>query len=569
MFVNELMRDLKKLFSSGIYVIFTLLAGVLSYGFEITHFSMGIDDISMHMYLDKGLLPETGRWVLFLINKVILLSAFNPFVTEVVGFIFLYIAAGIFCVLIMRISKGSVSIHALTVFAAIFISNPLFSEVDIYYLHNAADLGWILVGTALLVSFGSLEYICGNKGGKFSEAVKETLPGVITASLLLWIAAGCYESFMFVYISCMILILLVNGMMNSEKIRFKTVLSYGLFTFITCLAAFILRSIICGIIPPVFGLDDMTSDYVSYRSAGDAIRELFLSGDHELLKSIIRDEIVRYHINALVYLPIALYVAAMILILAVSLYCCIKHKSIWYILLWASLEAVPFLQSFVSGYLFPYRAAQFIPIVTAFGALVMYLCIRDLKRFSKAARVIYTVVFSVIIFNCCNRLNYNFYLDHMRYENDKRMLGEVTHDLYEAASVKYGDELCVYFAGHYRVPLAFRDGFYISVNDPKFAMMTALIKPIDAGLGSVNGHVSDGKYFYDHEMMFPLFLWGREAFNGTCDELVRFINMHGAGLTTIHSADEIRAANEHAYEMPCWPAEGSIELRDGYVLVRI
>ena len=555
------MSELKKLIENRLYLLSTLLVGVLSYGFSITHYSMGIDDTSMGMYLDKGLLPETGRWVLFLLNKLVHISDFAPYFSEVIGFALLYVSALVFCELLMRISGDKLPVFSYIVFTAFFISNPLFSENDIYYLHNAADIGWLCIAVSLLISY---EIYKDHKKG-----FKNNLSKICSAVALLWVAAGCYESFIFVYMTCVLLIIFIDAAIRNEKIGFAKLIGTVFCAGIGCLAALICRIIICKIIPVLFGLDDVTSSYVGYRGALSGLKDVFFSGDAELFKELVRDQIVTYHLNGFVYLPIALNVITMMVLLAACITLAVRKKSPAFVFVWLFVEMIPFFQSFILGYISPLRSAQVIPVtVGIMMAYIVYLA-DGLKKKRKPVCIAVGIVFGILILNSSSRLNYNFYLDRMRYENDKNLMLSITEDAYRTAGVRYGDELNVYFAGHMSVPLAFRDEFYISVNDSRFKIMSSLVSIIDPSVHSLNKHVMDGKYFFDGEMVYPMFLWGKEAFNGTNDELVRFINIHGAGLTTIHDMDEIRRAKEEAESMPSWPADGSILVKDGYVLINV
>jgi hypothetical protein len=206
-------------------------------------------------------------------------------------------------------------------------------------------------------------------------------------------------------------------------------------------------------------------------------------------------------------------------------------------------------------------------IVIFTAMMVLYMSVAVGKK--KPGTVLYIVTCVLITAAFVVRLNHNFKLDQMRYENDARLMTEISTGVCKAAGVNCGDDLCVYFAGYSGVALEFRKGFFIDESDARVKIMRLIMKPLDGGHNIVGRQIVDGLYFYDHEMQYSHFMWAREAFNGTNDELVRFINLHGGSFTTIHDLDEINDAKEYAESMPVWPEEGSVVSRDGYYLVHV
>ena len=62
-----------------------LLTAVCAYGYKVTNVTIGIDDTPSLYYFEEGLIAIVGRWVLFLLNKVIFLAEFVPFVTDFIA----------------------------------------------------------------------------------------------------------------------------------------------------------------------------------------------------------------------------------------------------------------------------------------------------------------------------------------------------------------------------------------------------------------------------------------------------------------------------------------------------
>ena len=65
-----------------LYMGILLLTAVCAYGYKVTNATIGIDDTPSLYYFEEGLIAIVGRWVLFLLNKVVSLAEFVPFVTD-------------------------------------------------------------------------------------------------------------------------------------------------------------------------------------------------------------------------------------------------------------------------------------------------------------------------------------------------------------------------------------------------------------------------------------------------------------------------------------------------------
>ena len=59
-----------------------IIAAVAGYGYEITHSSLGIDDVCIGLYFDDGLGVSIGRWPFYVINKLFHVTEFEPFIME-------------------------------------------------------------------------------------------------------------------------------------------------------------------------------------------------------------------------------------------------------------------------------------------------------------------------------------------------------------------------------------------------------------------------------------------------------------------------------------------------------
>ena len=126
-----------------------LLTAVCAYGYKVTNVTIGIDDTPSLYYFEEGLIAIVGRWVLFLLNKVISLAEFVPFVTDFIAVCLLVLAAIVWTVLFYSVLGEKIPVVGYAFFAAIFVSSPLISEVFTYFLHNGIAIGYLCCGLSL------------------------------------------------------------------------------------------------------------------------------------------------------------------------------------------------------------------------------------------------------------------------------------------------------------------------------------------------------------------------------------------------------------------------------------
>lgn len=293
------------------------LTAACSYGFAVTHYSIGIDDTAVGLYLEEGLEVTMGRWTVFLVNKLFHLSEFSPFMMEFVGVLLLMLGVTLFAVLLRRIfgqevetgllpSNGDIEqgakhlrhqaeIWGYTFFACAFLSNPILSEVYVYYYHDGVDLGYIVTALALLCFMDGME-----------QTGRKKLLLDLGSMLFVWIAVGCYESFLILYILGILVILFLRGMAGKVKLTLShMVKNLGIGTFL-CVGCVVLRSITISLVTALFGLQDVVG-IMAQRNLSEMLA--LFRGEEGLLDffMLVKRFWIVYHVNALVYLPVTVY----------------------------------------------------------------------------------------------------------------------------------------------------------------------------------------------------------------------------------------------------------------------
>lgn len=78
--IYELRKQIDYFLRNKIYMVSLIIAAVAGYGYEITHSSLGIDDVCIGLYFDDGLGVSIGRWPFYVINKLFHVTEFEPFI---------------------------------------------------------------------------------------------------------------------------------------------------------------------------------------------------------------------------------------------------------------------------------------------------------------------------------------------------------------------------------------------------------------------------------------------------------------------------------------------------------
>ena len=442
-----------------------------------------------------------GRWTLFLINKLFRIDSFMPFITELAGAVLLLAGVVLFCVLLRRIFEDKVGILGYTAFACVFISFPFISEVWIYYFHNGVDLGYILLALSLLLFLDGFEHTGKRRLGCF-----------LGSMLLLCAAVGCYESFLILYVTGVLVILFFRGLVGREQMNLRVV--WKLFVCV-CLSigCIILRVVIQRLVTAIFSLQDL-GEITAAREVANTLG-MFAGDDwaYNLFMLVKRYWLV-FFVNAAVYFPIAEYAASVAFFGIASILLTVKKKNGWYLLLSVGMAAAPVTLSFVVEMAPSYHSCLFMPFFVAAAMLLPYLLLERV---------------------------------------------EVIRD--------YGADAKVIFTGSYKTPYTLIQDYYIDYSSSELQIIAFLTDWLDPHLKEK--YYMPYGYSFVGDLKDSVIEWGLYAYGKPGLELQNFLAMHGYSLQVetdleLHEKAEAFAEGEG---MPGWPEKGSIAVMDGYVVV--
>ncbi len=581
--MKDWIKEFVAFWKNKYYVMALSLTAVFSFGYLVTHQAVGIDDTPYAYYFEEGLAAIVGRWVMFLVNKVLHISDFAPFVTDLAGVLILMAAVTVWCVLMKRIFGEKIPMAGYILYACLFLSNPLHSEVFTYYLHNGVATGYLFCGISLCFFADGVFRLQTKKMQSVTDekryAAVRRLCGVWKQWLLslvcLWIAMGCYESFMVVWLVGVCVVLCSMRMCSAPCLDPKN--SLGIFwalcvAAVIAVAGMILRSLMVAGITAVFGLEYLQEEAVQ-RSVTEMMGWMSDPENAGLLGMILKRIFVMYGVFAYAYYPIKIYVIACAAIGIVSVWMGIRKKSLWIPVLAVGSFIASYLLVIIEGKATLYRAAQFLPMVCAWGLLLTVYAARGISAVirkhksvglgQKGASVLHGIVCAALViavWNQCTDMNKWFYIDDMKYQNAKETASQIFYELEKNFDLSKP----IAFTGTYLVPRSIIADAYVEFNSEIFYKMKRVTDPIDPHL--LEKYNREYGVWVAQTPSLSVIEWGREAFDSG-QELERFFAMHGHQIQTLDDWEQFQKAVELSIGMPSFPEEGSIVDMGEYIIV--
>lgn len=542
------------------YMAVLSLAAAGSYGFLITHQTVGIDDTPYAYYFEEGLAAIVGRWVLFLLNKIIHIADFSPFLTDFAAVLIFMTAAAVWSVLFYSVLKDSVPMWGYAFFAGFFIANPLHSEVFTYYLHNGVAIGYLSCGISLISFREGMLRMAGRTKGEKSTLKKYIMPFVIS-SLFLWAAVGCYESFMIVWLLGVLLVLLTERIMGLRRGIFASLGLAGL----VAIGGIMLRSIMIVLLTKGFGLEYLQGEAVR-RSMTEMAAWIFEPGAQAEFHMALKRIFIMYGVFAYAYYPIFIFVMAAAVMLGFGVVRSLQRRDGWIALLTVGCFVVSFLLVVIEGKATLYRSAQFLPVICAYGVVLFAYAVHNFGVWRPGRVSVWlnragAFMLFVLLFNQCSDMNKWFYVDYLKYEDAKNTMNQIAYELEKDFDISKP----VIFTGTYKLPKSIIEDAYVGYNTPVFYKMKRLADMVDPHLLEKYNRGEYGVWVAQTPALSVLD-WGRYAFDSDA-ELVRFFSMHGHTLQALLDISLYEEAELFSLNLPDFPAEGSIVDRGEYIVV--
>lgn len=562
-----------RFWQNRLYMGILLLTAVCAYGYKVANATIGIDDTPSLYYFEEGLIAIVGRWVLFLLNKVVALAEFVPFVTDFAAVVILVLAAIAWSALFYSVLGEKVPVIGYAFFGAVFISSPLISEVFTYFLHNGIAIGYLCCGISLCCV---REWQSGRRKMQKKSGIREkincfALSKIAVAAVFLWIAMGCYESFMILWLAGLMLLLLTEriALGRQEKDVFATLVAGA----VTALLAIVLRSLMIVVVTKVFHLEYLQGEAVQ-RSVTEMLGWMLQPGVFSELAMILKRTFVLYGVFAYAYLPIRIFVLSACVITVVTLVRVIRGRDLWALVLLPAAYLAAFSLLFIEGKATLYRSAQFLPVFCGYGALLLVYGIWQLtgnsakktkkamgRKLSAGVRGLTFLVLAVILWNQCMDMTRWFYIDKKKYDEAVKTVDQIALDLERG----FDTSKPVIFTGNYEIPYSIIQDAYVSYSSPIYYKMKRLTDLIDPELLDKYNRGSKGVWVAQTPSL-SVIDWGRYAFDSDA-ELVKFFGMHGHQLVALEDISLYADAEKESLDLPEYPQEGYIVDKGEYIIV--
>ena len=455
------------------------------------------------------------------------------------------------------------------------MSSQLISEVFTYFLHNGIAIGYLCCGLSLCCVRewqGSIRKM--RKGSGIREKFDcLAVMRLVAAAVFLWIAMGCYESFMILWLAGLMLLLLTEriGMGAERKGQTGTC---GVFCTLAggvmcALAAVILRSLMIVVLTKAFHLEYLQGEAVQ-RSMTEMLAWMFRPGAFSELAMILKRTFVLYGVFAYAYLPIRIFVLAAVVITVVAMIRVIRGRDLWALALLPAAYLAAFSLLFIEGKATLYRSAQFLPIFCGYGALLFAYGIWSLtgcigrgmhRKVCLGVRGIAVAVLVVITWNQCIDMTKWFYIDRQKYEAAVKTVDQIALDLER----DFDTSKPVVFTGNYEIPYSIIQDAYVGYGTETYAKMKRITDRIDPDLLDKYNRGSKGVWVAQTPAL-SVIEWGRYAFDNDA-ELVKFFAMHGHTIVPLLDGSLYAEAEAKSVDLPKYPEDGYIVDQGDYIIV--
>lgn len=547
--MKKYLDTFKEFLNSRLYCGILVLVGVCTYGFLISHYAIGIDDTAIPLYFDEGLAPYMGRWTLYTLNKVIPLTKMSPFFVESISTVMLLFSVTAWCVLLKETCGKNVEfpIWVYAIYASIFITCPLISEVYVYYLHNGICLAYGLIAIALLALWEALH----------GEINRRKICALLISSVLLTIAMGCYETMLLVYIMAAIMIFIFHRMRDVKSAGIIQWIVMGSIILIISLG---MRSVI---IRWLNYINDFETAFIGLDS-DQRISVLSGMGRDEIVMNI-KYYFIKYFINAISYFPIRMLLCSYAVLGCIAVIFSVMKRDCWIIICTILLPIIPASMCLVEGNAIAYRAAQYVPVVITFTVFYVAVLIWRIPWKAYLFRSVYAILLSVLIWTQIAEMNQWFMVDYMRYENEKEILLQVAKDLQATCDVTKP----IVFCGSVETPVAITETSELAFSDPRFPYSRLMFDKFLPGMTGKQ-YCPQGYGYHFRETIFNNTIsWGIAAFDGTGTQVIQYLKMLGYSFNGEKDLEKITKARAYAVEvgMPEYPVEGYIQEFENYIIV--
>ena len=463
--INEYKECFKYFINNKIFMFIIILTAVLSYGFAITNYSVGIDDLALDRYVSGTWILSAGRWGTWLVYNILGITKFTPFWLEFVSAILIIITAITICAILKKKLKEKYNITLYIILAATYISYPLINQSFIYQPTNLS----IMLNTLMVIIAGTVIYENFYNNNKIST--------YLIVGLLLAFPISMYEACCQTFIIWIFIMIFIDNY-NKEKQSGKIIVKFIVTSIIVLIIGIITNYLINVIV-----------NYVLVKT--NTIHENNAVKNNIILESGVTLENIGKLISNFGYeiydgfinnLPVRVFAIISIICVLLNSIVAIKKKRISNIFIMFIIIFSNFILYIFQGSIL-YRAYMSLNLTISF--LVAFIFIVCSQK--KVIKNIATLIIIIFILRQTRQLNQYFYNDNIRYNQEKALAYEIANEILNTC------------------------------DDPSKPLVYKIVLRNEK-LESTKSNADNGR---------QVFLWGVYAFQEIGTEITKFINSLG------------------------------------------
>lgn len=550
--MKKIWQDMQHIIQQKVYIICVTITAVMSYGFAVCQPIIGVDDSAIGRYFGEGLGPIMGRFGYFLLNKICPVAEFTPFITDFIGVLFLMLGTVLWCLVWEKAMGQRLSVMAATAFSCVMISCPMISEVFIYYLHNGVCMCYCLSALLLLYFMEAFEAKGSLRWKKLGIALT-----------ILWLTNSFVEAFTIVFLMAIVMVWVLQSICNVRKITPGVVLGEGFVAGGLLAVSIVLRTISIEGITFLFSLQNQIG-IMNRRSVLEALAWFQSSQGMAEFVMTIKKYIAMYYVNAIAYIPVRIYVMAVLVLGVWALYHLIRYRRVVPALGVAAMQIIPLILVFLEGHATFYRNSQYVPLYVAFVVLICSLALEkwaENRAWGRKVICAWCIVVGILVYNQAYEMTQWFYVDYMKYEDAKNTVNQIAYELEK----NYDTEKPVVFTGNYTIPEHIVSKMYVPYDSRTYQTIAGILDIMDPNLKTC--FAMPNGYSLSSEAVYSVLTWGNIAFEVWDKETHEFFAIHGHEFNRISEPETCRDIQTRYRELPAWPKEGSIIETDEYIIV--
>lgn len=486
-----------------------VLTTVACFGFAITNFSIGVDDAARDYYLyssNYGNMIQQGRLLHVILNLLTRSVQFIPFFSDFVGAVLFALSALLYCALFQYISGNRLSLSALISFSCVYISHSIIAEKYIY------DLDVIVTMLSYCCSAIALMYAY-----RFVKEKKCLL--FWKAAVVLVVAVGSYESFIFLYFCGVFSVFILEIAVNQENKSFRSILQEGIRYALILLSALVFYYglvVLIQLATNQYGIFHRYSIWDSF-PLEMGFWQIVFSLTSEFYNFFL-ESIAEHSLPILIFCLFSFVGAGLCAFLS------FRMKNIWLFVCYMALWIGNFVIQYAAGS-FMARAAQ---TFCFFIGFVLLLLIETFGIQTICKRALILVV-GLLVFVQSVDMNHRFYNDYVRYKKEEYVINTL------ATRLVTGYDLSK--------PVVFID---------------------TQGSGYLDTVLYPGNQVNGKSVLY----WSANAFNDKTQPFVsELFRMHGYDFILSPTVEQFDQAYQEAESMPQWPHEDCIKEFEEFIVI--